>query len=179
MARGRELVDQPHQADVPSGLPSSLLERRPDIQAAEQQLVSANAEIGVARAAYFPSISLTGGGGVQSTALGSLFSAGAGYWTAILGAAQPVFTAGRTRSQVALAQARTHEATVAYAQTVKQAFREASDSLIGYSKAREFREQQESLTTAAQDARQPRQPDASRGRRAGAHRAGAAQQADR
>jgi outer membrane protein, multidrug efflux system len=153
VTRGRELVDQPHQPDLPSGLSSSLLERRPDIQAAEQQLISANAEIGVARAAYFPSISLTGSGGVQSTALGSLFSAGAGYWTAILSAAQPVFTAGRTRSQVALARARRQEATVAYAQTVKQAFREASDSLIGYSKAREFREQQESLTTAAQDAR--------------------------
>jgi multidrug efflux system outer membrane protein len=153
VTRGRELVDQPHQPDLPSGLPSALLERRPDIQAAEQQLISANAEIGVARAAYFPSISLTGNGGVQSTALGSLFSASAGYWTAILSAAQPVFTAGRTRSQVALAEARTQQATVAYAQTVKQAFREASDALIGYSKSRDFREQQESLATAAQDAR--------------------------
>ena len=137
----------------PPGLPSSLLERRPDIQAAEQQIVAANAQIGVARAAYFPSISLTGGGGVQSAALGALFGSGAGFWTAIVGASQPVFTAGRTRSQVALAEARTQEATILYAQTVKEAFREVSDAIVGYSKSREFRAQQESLTTAAQDAR--------------------------
>jgi multidrug efflux system outer membrane protein len=107
----------------------------------------------VARAAYFPSISLTGNGGVQSSALGTLFGIGAGSWSAVLTAAQPVFTAGRTRSQVAFAEARTQQATAAYSQTVKQAFREASDSLVGYTKAREFRVQQEALTTAAQDGR--------------------------
>jgi multidrug efflux system outer membrane protein len=153
VTRGRELIDQPHPPAVPAGLPSSLLTRRPDIQAAEQQIVAANAQIGVARAAYFPSIALTGSGGLQSTALGGLFSAGAGFWTAIASAAQPVFTAGRTRSQVALAQARTEDATLAYAQAVKQAFREASDALVGYSKTRDQRVQQEGLTTAAQDAR--------------------------
>jgi outer membrane protein, multidrug efflux system len=153
VTRGRALVDQPHSPEVPAGLPSALLARRPDIQAAEQQIVAANAQIGVARAAYFPTISLTGSGGLQSTALGGLFNAGAGFWTAIVGAAQPIFTAGRTRSQVALAQELTDEATILYAQTVKQAFRETSDALVGYSKAREFRTQQEGLTTAAQDAR--------------------------
>jgi outer membrane protein, multidrug efflux system len=153
VARGRDIVDQPHPPDVPSGLPSTLLERRPDIQAAEQQIIAANAQIGVARAAYFPSIALTGTGGVQSTALGALFGAGAGFWSAAISAAQPVFTAGRTKSQVALAQARTQEAGIVYAQTVKQAFREASDALVAYTKARELREDQESLTTAAQDAR--------------------------
>lgn len=153
VTRGRELVDQPHPPDVPAGLPSSLLGRRPDVQAAEQQIAAANAQIGVARAAYFPSIALTGSGGVQSASLGALFAAGAGVWTAVAAAAQPVFTAGRTRSQVALAEARTQEATIAYAQTVKAAFREASDALVGYSSAREFRAQQEGLTTAAQDAR--------------------------
>jgi multidrug efflux system outer membrane protein len=153
VTRGRELVDQPHPPEVASGLPSSLLERRPDIQAAEQQIIAANAQIGVARAAYFPSISLTGNGGVQSSALGALFGIGAGSWSAVVSAAQPVFTAGRTRSQVAFAEARTQEATAAYSQTVKQASREASDSLVGYTKAREFREEQEALTTAAQDAR--------------------------
>jgi multidrug efflux system outer membrane protein len=153
VARGRDLTEQPHPPAVPPGLPSSLLERRPDIQSAEQQIVSANAEIGVARANYFPSITLTGNGGLQSTALTALFGAGAGFWTATVGAVQPVFTAGRTRSQVALAQARTQEATLVYSQTVKSAFREASDAIVGYSKSREFRAQQEALTTAAQDAR--------------------------
>jgi outer membrane protein TolC len=83
----------------------------------------------------------------------ALFGIGAGSWSAVVSAAQPVFTGGRTRSQVAFAEARTKEAAAAYSQTVKQAFREASDSLVGYTKAREFRVQQEALTTAAQDAR--------------------------
>ena len=153
ITRGRELIDQPHPPDVPAGLPSDLLERRPDILAAEQQIVAANAQIGVARAAYFPSISLTGNGGVQSAALGALFGAGAGFWTAAVGAAQPIFTAGRTRSQVALAEARTRGGDARLSQTVKGAFREVADAIVGYSKAREFRGQQESLATAAQDAR--------------------------
>ena len=153
ITRGRELIDQPHPPDVPAGLPSDLLGRRPDILAAEQQIVAANAQIGVARAAYFPSISLTGNGGVQSAALGALFGSGAGFWTAAVGAAQPIFTAGRTRSQVALAEARTQEVTLVYSQTVKGAFREAADAIVGYGKAREFRGQLESLATAAQDAR--------------------------
>jgi len=130
-----------------------LIARRPDIQAAEQEIVAANAEIGAARAAYFPAITLTGSGGLQSTALSALFSSGAGLWSVAAGAAQPIFTAGRTRSQVALAEARRQEATLSYEATIKEAFREVSDALIGYSKAREFREQQGLLFTAAQDAR--------------------------
>jgi multidrug efflux system outer membrane protein len=153
IVRGRELTAQPHAPEIPAGLPSSLIERRPDIQAAEQDIVAANAEIGVARAAYFPAITLTGTGGLQSTALGALFSGGAGLWSVVAGAAQPVFTAGRTRSQVALAEARRQEATLNYEATVKEAFREVSNALVGYSKAREFREQQELLFTASQDAR--------------------------
>ena len=153
IARGLDLTAQPHAPEVPAGLPSSLIARRPDIQAAEQEIVATNAEIGAARAAYFPAISLTGSGGLQSTALSALFSGGAGLWSVAAGAAQPIFTAGRTRSQVALAEARRQEATLNYEATVKEAFREVSDALIGYSKAREFREQQELLFTAAQDAR--------------------------
>ena len=153
IARGRELTDQPHPPDIPAGLPSDLLGRRPDIQAAEQQIVSANAQIGVARANYFPSVALTGNGGIQSTALATLLGTGAGFWTAAIAAAQPVFTAGRTRNQVALAEARTQQATLLYVQAVKGAFREASDAIVGYTKSREFRTQQEALTTAAQDAR--------------------------
>jgi multidrug efflux system outer membrane protein len=153
VGRGRALIDQPHPPEIPAGLSSALLERRPDVQSAEQQIVAENAQIGVARAAYFPSIPLTGSGGLQSSALGALFSGGAVFWSAAASAVQPVFTAGRTRSQVALAEARTEEAKLVYAQTVKQAFREAADALVGYAKAREFRGHQEQLTTAAQDAR--------------------------
>jgi multidrug efflux system outer membrane protein len=153
IARGRDLTSQPHAPDVPAGLPSTLLQRRPDIQAAEQEIVAANAEIGVARAAYFPTIALTGSGGVQSAALGGLFSSGAGLWSAIAGAVQPIFTAGRTRSQVALAEARRTEATLNYEQTVKTAFGEVSDALVGYRRVQEFRAQQELLFTAAEDAR--------------------------
>jgi multidrug efflux system outer membrane protein len=153
IARGQPLADQPHQPDVPAGLPSALIERRPDIQRAEQDIVAANAQIGVARAAYFPQIALTGSGGFESTALMSLFTTTSAIWTAAASATAPIFTAGRTRSQVALAEARREQATIAYQQTVRQAFREVSDALIGYRKLREFREQQALLFTAAQDAR--------------------------
>jgi multidrug efflux system outer membrane protein len=153
IARGKPLTEQPHQPDVPAGLPSALIERRPDIQRAEQDIVAANAQIGVARAAYFPQIALTGSSGFESTALLSLFTATNAIWTAAASATAPIFTAGRTRSQVALAEARRQEATIAYQQTVRQAFREVSDALIGYRKLREFREQQALLFSAAQDAR--------------------------
>jgi multidrug efflux system outer membrane protein len=153
VARGLELVAQPHPPAIPAGLPSALLTRRPDVQEAEQALIAANAQIGVARAAYFPSIALTGSGGLQSTALRALFGTGAGVWTAAVTVVQPVVTAGRTKSQVALARARTEEATIVYVRTVKQAFREASDALVGHEKTRETRAQLEQLATAAQDAR--------------------------
>ena len=153
IARGRALTEQPQPAAVPAGLPSSLLERRADIQQAEQDLVSANAQIGVARAAYFPSISLTGVAGVESSALSTLVSGSAGFWTAAAGLAQPIFTAGRTRSQVAFADARRQELVATYQQAIREAFREVSDSLVGYRKSREFREQQALLLGAAQDAR--------------------------
>jgi multidrug efflux system outer membrane protein len=151
--RGLELVAQPLPPAVPADLPSALLARRPDIQQAEQDLIAANAQIGVARAAYFPSIALTGGGGLQSTALRTLIGTGAGVWTAAVGAAQPIVNVGRTKSQVALAHARAQEAAVIYADTIRQAFREASDALVGHGKARELRAELEQLTTAARDAR--------------------------
>jgi multidrug efflux system outer membrane protein len=153
VTRGRALTDQPHAAEVPAGLPSSLLERRPDIQRAEQQLVAANAQLGVARAAYFPQINLTGSGGFESAALSSLFAGTSAIWSAALGAVQPVFNGGRIRSQVELAEARRREALVAYLQSIQQAFREVSDALVGYRKIREFRAQQELLFASAQDAR--------------------------
>lgn len=153
IARGRALTDQPHAPELPAGLPSALLERRPDIRQAEQIIVAANAEIGVAKAAYFPQITLTGAGGLASTALSALFTASGGAWTAAAAAVQPVFTAGRTRSQVALADARRQEAELVYQQTIQQAFREVSDALVGYRRTREFREAQQQLVSAARDAR--------------------------
>lgn len=153
IARGRELTAQPHAPEVPAGLPSALLARRPDIQSAEQELAATDAEIGVARAAYFPSITLTGSGGVQSTALGALFSAGAGAWSAVAGLTQPFFTAGRTRSQVAIAEARRAGAALVYERTIKEAFRDAADALAGYRASKAFREQQELLVAAARDGR--------------------------
>ena len=149
--RGRALTEQSHAPEVPEGLPSTLLDRRPDIQQAEQDIVAANARIGVAKASYFPQIALTGSGGVASTALSSLFTAGA--WAIGVGAVQPIFNAGRNRSQVALADARRQEAEIAYRQTIQRAFREVSDAITGYRHLREFRETQEGLLRAAQDAR--------------------------
>ena len=152
VARGRKLVDQPHALEVPAGLPSALLERRPDIRQAEEQLVAANAQIGVAKADYFPQISLTASGGYQSSALTGLFAGPAGLWTFGGSAIQPVFEGGRIRNRVRFAQARTDEATLVYQQTVQQAFRDVSDALVGYRKSQEFRIQQEQLTHSAEEA---------------------------
>ena len=115
--------------------------------------MSRKALIGSARAAYFPSISLTGTGGLQSIALTSLFSGPAGIWTFIGSLTQPLFAAGSRKENVELAEAQNQEAVLAYQQTIQQAFREVSDVLIAYSKDQEFRKQQELLTQAAQDAR--------------------------
>jgi len=152
VARGKNLVDQPHALEVPAGLPSSLLERRPDIRQAEQQLVAANAQIGVAKAAYFPQISLTASGGYQSSALTGLFAGPAGLWTFGGSALQPVFEGGRIRNRLKFAKARAQEASLVYQQTVQQAFRDVSDALVGYRRSQEFRDQQERLTRAAEDA---------------------------
>jgi multidrug efflux system outer membrane protein len=151
IARGKPLTEQPVPPTVPEGLPSTILERRPDIQAAEQSMVAANARIGVAKAAYFPQISLTGSGGVASTALSDLFTAGA--WSLGANLVQPIFNAGRNRSQVALAEARREESELVYQQTIQQAFREVSDALVGYRRLREFREAQQQVVIAAQDSR--------------------------
>ena len=150
--RGRKLVDQPLPLEVPAGLPSSLLERRPDIRQAEQELIAANAQIGVAKGAYFPQISLTAVGGLQSSALTRLFAGPAGLWTLGANALQPVFEGGRIRNRVGLAEARAQEATLFYQRTVQQAFRDVSDALVGYRKSHEVRAQQQLLTRAAEDA---------------------------
>jgi outer membrane protein, multidrug efflux system len=149
--RGRKLTDEPHPPSIPPGLPSALLERRPDIQQAEQQLVAANAEIGVAKAAFYPDISLTGTSGFQSLALGKLFTGPSSFWNVGPTLTVPIFTAGKIRSNVKLTEAQQQQALLTYQQTIQQAFRDVSDSLIAYQKNREFREQQELLTASAED----------------------------
>ena len=150
--RGQTVTEQQQPPEVPAGLPSALLERRPDIQQAEAQLVAANAEIGVARAAYFPQISLNGAGGFQSSALTSLFTGPAGAWSFAASLTQPIFTGGRLRSQVRLAEARQQTAVLSYQQSIQNAFRDVSDGLVAYRKTREFRTQQELLFRSAEDA---------------------------
>ena len=149
--RGQTLTEQFHAPQIPAGIPSGLLARRPDIVQAEQQLIALNAQIGVARAAYFPQIVLTGSGGTQSSALDALFTGPAGLWKFAATLAQPIFTAGRIRSNVKLAEAQQQDAALAYQQTVQEAFREVSDALIGYQKAQEVREQLRLLTASAAD----------------------------
>lgn len=150
--RGLKLTEQPHAPEVPAGLPSSLLERRPDVAQAEQILIAANAQIGVARAAYFPQISLTGSAGFESTSLANLFTGPAGLWSLAGSFTQPIFQGGRLKSNVRLSEAQQQQAVLAYQQTIKGAFRDVSDALVAYRKDREFRIQQEHLVESAQDA---------------------------
>jgi outer membrane protein, multidrug efflux system len=152
VARGRKLTEQPHAPEVPAGLTSALLERRPDIRQAEQQLIAFNARIGVAKAAYFPQINLTADAGYQSSALTSLFQGPLGLWSFGGALTQPIFEGGRLRNNVRLTEAQKKEAVLVYQQTIQQAFREVSDSLVAYRKNQEFRAQQELLTSSAQDA---------------------------
>jgi multidrug efflux system outer membrane protein len=152
IARGKKLTEQPLLPSVPAGLPSELIERRPDIRQAEEQLIAANARIGVAKAAYFPSISLTGAAGYQSTALTSLFQGPAGLWDNALSVSQPIFEGGRIRNNVRITESQQRQALLAYQQTTQGAFRDVSDALVAYRKSREMREQQQLLAAAAQDA---------------------------
>jgi outer membrane protein, multidrug efflux system len=150
--RGKTLLENSFPPVVPAGLPSSLLERRADIQEAEHSLIAANARIGVAKAVYFPQITLTATAGYQSSALTSLFSGPAGAWNFGGQLVQPIFEGGRIRSGVRLAEARKKELVLGYQQTIQQAFREVSDALVGYRKDQEFRQQQDLLTRSAQEA---------------------------
>jgi outer membrane protein, multidrug efflux system len=148
--RGRPLTEQPAPDNVPAGLPSELLERRPDVREAEANMMAANAQIGVAKAAFFPSISLTGTGGLESNALNRFLSAPSQTWNAGLSITQPVFEGGRLRSGLRLSRAQYQEAVLTYQQTVQNALQQVSNALIATQKDREFREQQEMLTGAAQ-----------------------------
>ena len=142
VARGLPLVQQPLPPDVPPGLPSSILERRPDIREAEQNLIAANAEIGVAKAAFFPQISLTGSGGGafgRSTAFSGLMSTHLGIWSYGAQVSQPIFTGGALRGNLKLAEAEHQQALTAYREAIQHAFGDVSDALIGYQKLHQVR----------------------------------------
>jgi outer membrane protein, multidrug efflux system len=144
--RGLPLVDQPMPPEVPVGLPSSLLARRPDIFQAEQNLIAANAEIGVARAAFFPQIGLTGsaGGAVgRTSALATVIDATIGTWAYGLNIAQPIFEGGKLRGNLRLAESEQRQQLIAYQQTIQGAFRDVSDALIDYDKYHKVRLAQE------------------------------------
>jgi multidrug efflux system outer membrane protein len=151
IARGLTLVDQPHLPEIPPGLPSSLLQRRADVRRAEENLVAANANVGVAKAAFFPQISLTGIFGAESTAITSFLQGPATIWTLGGQAVQPIFQGGRIRSNYRLAWAQRDEAELIYKQTVLQAFDDVSNSLVGYSQSRQFRMKIEEQTQTYQN----------------------------
>jgi len=154
MPRGRAITEQPVPDSVPAGLPSELLERRPDVLEAEANMMAANAQIGVAKAAFFPSIALTGTGGLESNQLSRFISAPSETWLGALSVAQPVFEGGALRSQLKLSRAQYQETVLAYQQTVQNALEQVSNSLVASQKDREFREQQELLTQAARQTNQ-------------------------
>ena len=149
--RGRPLGQQEVLTEVPAGLPSDLLARRPDIRSAEAILEANGAFVSVAKKAYFPRISLTGNSGFQSNALSSLFTGASRAWTFIPEVTAPIFTGGRLKSNVNFARAQQDLALVQYQQTIQNAFREVSDALVQYRKMKEVRVQQELLVTALRD----------------------------
>lgn len=149
--RGLSLTEHQLPPAVPPGLPSDLIERRPDIRAAENSLIAANARIEVAKKEYFPRISLTSFLGYESGQLTSLFSGGRNVWSLAGQVTQPIFTAGRIKSNVRFTQAQRDFLLVDYQQTVQAAFREVSDSLIAYQKVREVRTQRVLLVETLRD----------------------------
>jgi outer membrane protein, multidrug efflux system len=146
VVRGLPLVSQPLPPEVPPGLPSSLLERRPDIRGAEQNLIAANAEIGVAKAQFYPQISLTGSGGGafgRSSAFSSLMTTQLGIWSYGAQVSQPIFTGGALKGNLHLSESQYRQALIGYRQAIQQAFGDVSDALIGYEKLHQVRLRQE------------------------------------
>jgi outer membrane protein, multidrug efflux system len=151
VARGKSLVDQPQPPQVPAGLPSSLLERRPDLRAAEQQLIAANARVGVAKAAFYPSINLTAAGGAQTTDLLGVVSRG-GFAYNMGGLVDlPVFDAGRRSANYTIAKAQREELLIGYQKAINEAFQDVSDALVGYQKNREYTRSQGLLADTLRD----------------------------
>ena len=149
--RGKAITDFFSPPTIPPGLPSDLLERRPDIRQAEQQLIAANANIGAAKAQYFPQITLTGLLGVQSRALTGLFTRPAENFSIAPNATVPIFNAGRIRNQVRFSEAQQQELLATYQKSINTALREVSDSLVAYRRLTEQRAQEELLVAALVD----------------------------
>ena len=146
--RGLSLVAQPLPPGIPPGLPSSLIDRRPDIRQAEQNLIAANANIGVAKAAFFPQISLTGSAGGafgRSSTFTSMMSSQFPIWSYGVQVTQPIFTGGALRGNLHLAESQHQQALLAYKQAIQVAFGDVSDALIGYQKLHEVRLRQQQL----------------------------------
>ncbi len=152
LARGVPLIEKTTPTEIPAGLPSSLLEQRPDIRLAEQALVAANADIGQAKAAFYPQLTLTGFYGFQTVALSDLFTGASQTWQFGPALTVPLFTGGRLRGELKLAEARFQEAVAQYRKVVQTSFREVSDGLVAYQRTREFRQKQEERTQAHREA---------------------------
>jgi multidrug efflux system outer membrane protein len=152
--RGRPLEAQIAAPSLPPGLPTDLLTRRPDIRRAEQQLVSANAQIGVAKAQLYPTVTISGFAGVGGATIGGSGYGPFGIFSALPAVTLPVFNMGRLQANVDYNEARAKEVGLFYQQTLQQALREVSDALVGVRKRQEFREQQELLVKALEDASQ-------------------------
>jgi outer membrane protein, multidrug efflux system len=146
------LIQEQELPSVPAGLPSSLLERRPDIQSAEQNLIAQNALVYAVKASYFPRISLTGSLGFQSNQLTNLFTGPSSMWSLVPQVTAPVFTAGRRKSDVNFQRAQREYALAQYQQTIRTAFQDVSNALVQYRRVREIRTQQELLVAALRDA---------------------------
>lgn len=150
--RGLQIDEQPHPQEIPVGVPSQLLERRPDVQQAEAKLVAANARIGVARAQYFPQISLTSLGGAASNQLNSIFAGPNAYWYAAGSISEPIFDGGRIRNNYRLSKAQEQEMLLEYQKTILNALKDVSNSLVTYTETRERREEQSKQVKSAADA---------------------------
>lgn len=150
--RGQTLEQQTLPPGIPSGLPSELLQRRPDVLASEAELAAQTARIGVAQAARWPSLSLTGALGFESDDLSILTDSGSDFWNAGLGIVQPLFNAGRNKSRVEIEEARTEQALLAYEQTVQRAFREVEDALVAVRTYRTEHEARRRQVAAARSA---------------------------
>jgi multidrug efflux system outer membrane protein len=148
--RGKPLTDLVVRAHVPASLPSSLLERRPDIRQTEEVLIAANYRIGAARANFFPRITLTGLAGTQSADLGRLFTGPSSIWSIGPTLTLPFFTAGFNYYTLQATKAQHEQALILYQFSVRQAFREVSDGLVAHTKYQQFRQEQEALVRSYQ-----------------------------